>query len=127
MRHPSKNVNMNTIKFCEEFVFLILNFVKRPFSSCWILRRVRFSHVKFCEESIFLMLNFVNCPKTDSIFPLDRLLANDALRHKSIILNWLIRLLWMEIYDFYCQEMCSYAMKDSNLYDIDMFSSNSFI
>ena len=76
-----KRQNMNTIKlrvsfsriaFCEQSVFLILNFVKSPFFSHWILRRVRFSHIEFCEESVFLMLNFVKCPKTDSIFPLDR-------------------------------------------------------
>ena len=70
-RRP-QNVHTNTIQFCEESVFLIFNFVKSPFSSYWILWRVRFPHTEFYEESVFLMLNFVKCPKTDSILPLDR-------------------------------------------------------
>ena len=55
-----KRQNMNTIKlrvsfsriaFCEQSVFLILNFVKSPFFSHWILRRVRFFHIEICEMS----------------------------------------------------------------------------
>ena len=50
----------------------LLNFVKSPFFSYWILWRVRFPHIEFREESVFLMLNFVKCPKTHSVSPLDR-------------------------------------------------------
>ena len=30
VQHPHKSVNMNDIKFCEESVFLMMNFVKCP-------------------------------------------------------------------------------------------------
>ena len=38
-------------EFCEESVFLTLNFVKSPFFSYWFLWKVRFSNVEFCEKS----------------------------------------------------------------------------
>ena len=62
MQHPPKNVIMNTIKISEESIFLKLNFMKSPFSSYWILWKIRFSLIEFCEESIFLKLNFVKSP-----------------------------------------------------------------
>ena len=70
------------IEFCEKSVFLILNFVKSPFFSHWILWKVRFSNVEFREMAVFLKLNFVKWPKTDSISPLDRsLITNIFLRY----------------------------------------------
>ena len=50
-------VRFSHIEFCEKSVFLILNFVRSPFSSYWILWRVRFSIVEFCEMSE-IWLNF---------------------------------------------------------------------
>ena len=55
--------------FEKRKIWTLLNFVKRLFSSFWILWRVRFPHLEFCEESIYLMLNFVKCLKMDSISP----------------------------------------------------------
>ena len=47
----------------------LLNFVKGPFFSYWIIWSVCFSPIEFCEKSVFFMWNFVKCPKTEAVSP----------------------------------------------------------